>query len=111
MRTSVTFGSGTGAFEREDRACGVRKRHGEMVMSHTQLAEISSRQVSALFAGGEISFSLPKDATFADLADSFDQLGDRDLGRALAIYLRFNAADRPVSALCSGIQPIHRVHR
>jgi hypothetical protein len=72
-------------------------------MQKSRESEIESSQVSALFANSEVSFSLLKGATFADLADSFDQLGDRDLGRALAIYLRFGVTDRPTSALCSGI--------
>jgi hypothetical protein len=73
------------------------------MMQNLEGSKVESSQVSALFANSEISFSLLKGATFADLADSFDQLGDRDRGRALAIYLRFGVGDRPISALCSGI--------
>ncbi len=72
-------------------------------MQDLQSAERRSSLVSALFAGSEISFTLSDGATFADLADSLDQLGKRNLGRALAINLRLGLSDRPTSALSSGI--------
>jgi hypothetical protein len=72
-------------------------------MQSIQGSETPSSRVSALFANTEVSFSLSKGATFADLADSFDLLGDRGLGRALAIYLRLGGADEPSSVLRSGV--------
>jgi hypothetical protein len=72
-------------------------------MQSIQSSDVQSSQVSALFAGSEISFCLSKGATFADLAESLDQLSDRVLGHALAIYLKFGVTDQPVSVLRTGI--------
>ena len=46
-------------------------------------------QVMALFADAALSFGLTKGATFADLADRVDQLGERHIGMPKAIYLKF----------------------
>jgi hypothetical protein len=78
-------------------------KHWGEIMQTVLRAQVPISQVSALFANSEISFRLSKGATFADLADSLDWLGDRHLGKPLAIYLRFNVIDHPVSALHSGI--------
>ncbi len=72
-------------------------------MQIIQSSGTQSNQVSALFASSEISFSLAKGATFADLADSLDQLSDRILGPALAIHLKFGVTNQPVSVLHTGI--------
>ena len=68
-------------------------------MISIQTQEVQANHVSALFANNAISFSLAKGATFADLADSLGQLG----GLPTAIYLTVGVANRPVSALHSGI--------
>jgi hypothetical protein len=44
--------------------------------------------VTALFAGSAISFALSPGATFADLADRLDNLGDRHPGTPKAVYLK-----------------------
>jgi hypothetical protein len=63
----------------------------------------SANQVTALFAGGALSFSLSKGATFADLAARLNDLGDRHLGMATAISMKFAVHQRAGSVLRSGI--------
>jgi hypothetical protein len=72
-------------------------------MNSLQTSDMQTGHVSALFADSAISFSLSKGTTFADLADSLDQLGDRHLGMPMAIYLTIGVADQPISTLHSGI--------
>lgn len=72
-----------------------------MQVNHGQTA--GTNHVSALFAGSAVSFSLSKGATFADLAESLEELGDRHTGGAHAVFLRFGGANQPFSALHSGI--------
>ena len=62
-------------------------------MQSTDRAGLPTNQVMALFADGSNSFSLSKGATFADLADRLDHLGERHIGRPTAIYLKVAAPD------------------
>ncbi|MEA2727868.1 MAG: hypothetical protein QOD93_4846 [Acetobacteraceae bacterium] len=72
-------------------------------MGNNQPPEIPVNQVMALFAGKAISFSLAAGATFADLADSLNHLGDRHGGVPSAVFLRIGTTGRPISCLQSGI--------
>ncbi len=49
-------------------------------------------QVMALFADRALSFNLAKDATFAELADRLDHLGEWHTGTPTAVYLKFGTA-------------------
>ena len=53
--------------------------------------EPTPNQVMALFHGSALSFNLSKGATFADLADRLDSLGDRHTGSPMAIMMKFSA--------------------
>lgn len=57
---------------------------------------ISSYQVTAVYAGSALSFYLPNGDTFADLADLLDNLGERHCGAPTAIYLKLGSAGRPI---------------
>jgi hypothetical protein len=72
-------------------------------MNNMQISNKKAGHVSALFADSAISFSLSQGATFADLADSLERLGDRRHSLPTAIYLTVGAVDQPISALHSGI--------
>jgi hypothetical protein len=58
-------------------------------MQSIHRAEVPTNQVMALFADSAFSFSLSNGATFADLADQLDLLGQRHIGSPTAIYLKF----------------------
>lgn len=49
-------------------------------------------RVTVAFEDGALSFMLSKDATFEELADRLDRLGERRRGKALAIAVKFGAA-------------------
>ncbi len=66
-------------------------------MQSTDQAELSSSQVVALFPDGVTSFILSNGATFADLADRLDHLGEWHLGAPTAIYLKLGPARVPAS--------------
>jgi hypothetical protein len=72
-------------------------------MQSTHPATIPANQVMALFADRALSFSLSKDATFAELADCLDRLGEWHTGMPMAVYLKFGAARQPVRVLPPGI--------
>jgi hypothetical protein len=59
-------------------------------------------QVTAFQAGSALSFSLPDEDTFAELADLLDHLGARHIGEPTAIYLKLGASGRPVCILQPG---------
>ena len=71
-------------------------------MNTIQASSMQASQASVLFAGTAIRFNLSKGATFADLADTLDQLEDRKLGAATAISVTFNPAKHPATASHSG---------
>ena len=60
-------------------------------------------QVVALFPDSIWSFSLSNGATFAELADRVDGLGERHVAGLTAIYLRMGIAQKPTSLLQSGL--------
>jgi len=53
-------------------------------------AEISESVVTALFADRTLSFNLSKNATFGDLADRLDHLGEWHTATPTAVNLKFN---------------------
>lgn len=54
----------------------------------TRRGRLATYQVMALFADNALSFGLSTGATFADLADRLEQLGERHMGMPTAIYLK-----------------------
>jgi hypothetical protein len=52
----------------------------------------SPSRVTVTFADGALSFTLSKDATFEDLADRLDRLGERHHGAPVAIDIKLAAA-------------------
>ena len=48
--------------------------------------------VTVAFEKGALSFMLSKDATFEDLADRLDRLGERHFGKPVAIAVKLAAA-------------------
>jgi len=51
-----------------------------------------------MFADGALSFMLSEDATFEDLADRLDRLGERHHGKPVAIEVKLAAASAPSDA-------------
>src|SRR5271169_2143847 len=49
-------------------------------------------RVTVAFADGPLSFLLSKDATFEDLADRLERLGERRRGKPIAIDVKLAAA-------------------
>ena len=49
-------------------------------------------RVTVAFEEGALSFMLSKDATFEDLADRLDRLGERHHGKPVAIEVKLAAA-------------------
>jgi hypothetical protein len=45
-------------------------------------------ELTALFAASASSFRLSNSATFADVADRLDELGERHVGAPRAVYLK-----------------------
>jgi hypothetical protein len=58
----------------------------------------SPSRVTATFADGALSFMLSEDATFEDLADRLDRLGERRHGKPVAIEVKLAAASAPSDA-------------
>jgi hypothetical protein len=56
-----------------------------------------TNRVVALYAGSALSFDLSKTATFADLADRVDRLGEQHIGTPTAIYMKFSMSFEPVT--------------
>lgn len=56
-------------------------------------------QVTAVFAGGEVSFSLSISNTFGDLAERLDYLSDRYSGMPVAVYFKPCRTGQPHSVL------------
>lgn len=61
-------------------------------MQSTHRTGAPTYQVMALFADAALTFGLARGATFADLADRVDQLGERHIGLPKAIYLKLRMA-------------------
>jgi len=57
----------------------------------------------ALFADRTRTFSLASGATFADLADRLEHLGEWHTDLPQAIYLKFGATRQPVPVIQSAI--------
>jgi hypothetical protein len=74
-------------------------------MQNTHRATTPANQVMALYADRALSFDLTNGATFADLADRLDHLGEWHTGVPSAIYLKFAMARHPVSVLQPAIRP------
>lgn len=64
---------------------------------------LPTNEVVALFAGSSVSFRLSVAATFADLADRLDCLGERHIGVPTAIYMKVDVDQRPIPVLHNGI--------
>jgi hypothetical protein len=56
-----------------------------------------ANRVIALYADSALSFALSKTATFADLADRVDRLGEQHIGTPTAIYMSFSMTFEPVT--------------
>ena len=54
--------------------------------------EARPSRVTVAFEDGALSFMLSKDATFEDLADRLDRLGERHHGKPVAIEVKLTAA-------------------
>jgi hypothetical protein len=72
-------------------------------MQNTYPAAMPENLVTALFADRALSFNLSKGATFADLADRLDQLGEWHTGMPTAVNLKFATVRHPVFDLQPGI--------
>ena len=72
-------------------------------MAAVNVLEAPTNVVKALFPTSEVTFSLAKNATFADLADSLERISDHDTRQPMAIYLTFGVRGQPISALHSGV--------
>ena len=55
-------------------------------------------RVTVAFEDSALSFMLSKDATFEDLADRLDRLGERHDGKPVAIEVKLAAASAPSDA-------------
>jgi hypothetical protein len=71
-------------------------------MQSTHRTRMPAYQVEALYNHSALSFVLATGATFADLADRLDRLGERHIGTPTAIYPKSCNAGRPASALQPG---------
>ena len=60
-------------------------------MPSDMLQTPAASRVTALFEDEALFFSLPPDATFADLADCVAQVADRVNSRAVAVTVRLDA--------------------
>ena len=73
-------------------------------MLNTHHDESRPSRVTVAFEDGALSFMLSKDATFEDLADRLDRLGERHHGKPVAIEVKLAAAfDAHRRRLVSGL--------
>ncbi len=72
-------------------------------MLNIETFEVPTNVVVALFQTSARSFSLARDATFADLADSVDWISDHATSLPTAIYLTVGVKGQLISALRSGV--------
>mgnify|MGYP003395855285 CR=1 FL=1 len=80
------------------QACG-----GHKDGKTTHPAVPSSYEVIVVFDRGQLSFSLSRGETFADLASYLEQLGERHSGAPVAVYLKPGMARQSASTLRPGI--------
>jgi len=66
-------------------------------MQSTYEAPAQTNRVMALYADSALSFDLSKTATFADLADRLDRLGEQHIGTPTAIYMKFSMTFEPIT--------------
>jgi len=66
-------------------------------MQSTYEASEQTNRVVALYAASALSFDLSKTATFAELADCVDRLGEQHIGAPTAIYMNFSMTFEPVT--------------
>lgn len=66
-------------------------------MQNTYRPSAETNQVVAMYAGSALSFDLSTTATFADLADRVDRLGEQHTGTPTAIYMKFSMSFEPVT--------------
>jgi hypothetical protein len=67
------------------------------IMQGIYEASAQTNRVVALYADSALSFDLSKTATFADLADRVDRLGEQHIGTPTAIYMNFSMSFEPVT--------------
>lgn len=102
-RTAVS-----GGLDRPHRSePGSIDRFGENAMPHISHDPQRQSRVMVAYDDAALSFMLSKDATFEDLAERLERLGERRRGRPLAIAVKFAAASKaqyrqPASLLGSG---------
>lgn len=77
--------------------CHFENEPGADIMQGTHQASMPIHRVVALFADKALSFSLSAGATFADLADRLDPMGEWHTGLPTAVYLKFGTARQPIS--------------
>ncbi|HEX4890551.1 MAG TPA: hypothetical protein VFW37_09330 [Alphaproteobacteria bacterium] len=70
-----------------------------------QNTRMPAYQVTVLYAGSSLSFSLSNGETFEELADLLDTLGERHIGEPTAIYLKPGLADKPICIIQPGFCP------
>jgi hypothetical protein len=74
------------------------RRFSEETMLNINNGGSSPSRVTVTFADGALSFMLSEDATFEDLADRLDRLGERRHGKPVAIEVKLAAASAPSDA-------------
>ncbi len=72
-------------------------------MQITRTDAMPTNQVMAVFAHSTLSFVLSDGATFADLADRLNQLGEGHGGHPTAIYYTSSLSRQPIVHLQSGL--------
>jgi hypothetical protein len=75
----------------------VRTQFRSSIMQSIYEAAAQTNRVTALYADRALSFNLPKTATFAELADRLDSLGDRSDATPTAIYMKFSMSFEPIT--------------
>ena len=80
----------------EQATLGHQFSEGTMLNIHNDGS--SPSRVTVTFADGARSFMLSEDATFEDLADRLDRLGERRHGKPVAIEVKLAAASAPSDA-------------
>ena len=75
----------------------VSKQFRSSIMQSSYETSTDTNRVVALYADSALSFDLSKTATFADLADRVDRLGEQHIGTPTAIYMKFSMTFEPVT--------------
>jgi len=71
-------------------------------VERARFAKLPAFQVTAVFAGGEVTFWLSINNTFGDLAERLDHLGERYSGMPVAVYFKPYMAGQPISDMHKG---------